>query len=139
MLSQFPTRCSVLVCSADGGACVIGGWRENGLDLLPENLEPKPHVEGEGKPAFLSRWGETEADLGHECAAKEEVKVKPNKSLRRSEIYEGIGSLPDVADQATAAGFRYFSLNGNIFELETGRIEGSSLGLHSLKRVNLSE
>jgi hypothetical protein len=76
---------------------------------------------------------------GTNASLYEEVKVKPTKSLRKSEIYEGVGSLSDVADRATAAGFRYFSLNGNIFELEIGRIEGSSLGLHSLKRVNLSE
>lgn len=65
--------------------------------------------------------------------------MKPTKSLRRSDIYEGAGLLSAVADQATAAGFRYFSLNGKIFELEAGRIEGSSLGLRSLKRVDLTE
>ncbi len=65
--------------------------------------------------------------------------MKATKSLRKSDVYEGAGLLPEVADRATAAGFRYFSLNGRVFELEAGRSEGSSLGLHSIKRVDFTE
>lgn len=65
--------------------------------------------------------------------------VKSTKIIRKSEVYEGTGQLPEVADRATSEGFRYFTLNGKIFEIEAGRIEGSSLGLHSLKGAALAE
>jgi len=65
--------------------------------------------------------------------------MKTTKTIRKSEVYEGIGPLPQVADRATAEGFRYFTLNGKVFELEAGRVEGSSLGLHSLKGAALTE
>ena len=62
-----------------------------------------------------------------------------NKTIRKSEVYQGDGSLPEVADRATVAGFRYFFLKGKLFELEAGRAEGSSLGLHSIKASELTE
>lgn len=65
--------------------------------------------------------------------------MKSTKTIRKSEIYQGAGPLPEVADRATAKGFRYFTLNGKVFELEAGRIEGSSLGLHALKGAALTE
>ncbi len=65
--------------------------------------------------------------------------MKSTKSIRKTEIYEGVGPLPQVADRASAEGFRYFSLNGKLFELEAGRVEGSSLGLHSLKGAALTD
>jgi len=65
--------------------------------------------------------------------------VKDFKAIRRSEVYQGDGTLPDVADRAFAAGYRYFTLMGKVFELEAGRIKGSSLGLHSIKAVEIAE
>ncbi|HMK73619.1 MAG TPA: hypothetical protein VK454_09780 [Myxococcaceae bacterium] len=65
--------------------------------------------------------------------------MKATKTVRRSEVYQGDGTLPDVADRAFAAGYRYFTLMGKVFELEAGRIKGSSLGLHSIKAVEIAE
>jgi hypothetical protein len=65
--------------------------------------------------------------------------MKNTRTIRKSEVYQGGGPLPQVADRAAAEGFRYFILNGKVFELEAGRIEGSSLGLHSLKGAALTD
>lgn len=65
--------------------------------------------------------------------------VKSTKSLKKSDVFQGFGTLPEVADRATEAGFRYFALNGKVFEVETGRIEGSSLGVHSIKGASLTD
>lgn len=65
--------------------------------------------------------------------------MKSTRLLKRSDVFQGGGTLPEVADRATAAGFRYFILNGKVFEVETGRVEGSSLGVHSIKGVELTD
>lgn len=63
--------------------------------------------------------------------------MKASKLLKRSDVFEASGTLPQVADRATAAGFRYFLVNGKVFELDSGRAEGSSLGMRSLKGAEL--
>ena len=65
--------------------------------------------------------------------------MRSTRTIRKSEVYQGIGPLPQVADRATAEGFRFFAFNGKLFELEAGRLSGSSLGLHSLKGAALAE
>lgn len=59
--------------------------------------------------------------------------------LSRTDVFQENGILPELADRAAAAGFRYFLLRGKVFELEAGRSMGSSLGIHSLKGVEVGE
>ncbi|MBI5549600.1 MAG: hypothetical protein HY901_37415 [Deltaproteobacteria bacterium] len=65
--------------------------------------------------------------------------MKTTRLLKKSDVFQEAGALPEVADRATAAGYRYFTLNGKVFEVEAGRAAGSSLGFHSLKGAQLTE
>ena len=65
--------------------------------------------------------------------------MKATRLLKKTDIFQGGGTLPEVADRATAAGFRYFILNGKVFEVETERVRGSSLGVHSIRGAELTD
>ena len=56
----------------------------------------------------------------------------------KSEVLVDTGSLAEVADKAMATGHRYVMAFGKIFEIESGRRQGSTLGLRWLKGVELA-
>jgi len=105
-----------------------------------ENVESRSRVRGTDEAEVALQAGTPGEGMRTSAAPGMELSImKSTKTIRKSEVYQGTGLLPEVADRATAGGFRYFTLNGKVFEIEAGRIEGSSLGLHSLKGAALIE
>ncbi|HEY3447501.1 MAG TPA: hypothetical protein VGK67_14195 [Myxococcales bacterium] len=58
-------------------------------------------------------------------------------TLNKSEIYESDGLLAEAADRATSKGFHFVSVHGRVFKVESGRAQGSSLGLCRIRNVSL--
>lgn len=67
-----------------------------------------------------------------------EMEMTKTTRVHKSEVLVETGPLAEVADKAMAAGYRYVMAFGKIFEIESGRRQGSSLGLRWLKGAELA-